>query len=158
MATPQEIQKQLERIAKLYEQLGEKNPFDKMDPAKIAASTDEVKKLEIAILGATTAVTAMNAEVEDIRSAFMATVGELKKTTVGLNMSTRVFRDFGSIAQQIKYDQEGIVDLTEKDVKALREKFNVTLSNLEASKGQLEADKQNLLDRQAAGENVNKEL
>jgi len=58
----------------------------------------------------------------------------------------------------IKYDQEGIVDLTEKDVKALREKFNVTLSNLEASKGQLEADKQNLLDRQAAGENVNKQL
>lgn len=156
--SPEEIQKQLERIAKLYEQLGEKNPFAKMDPAKIAASTDEVKKLEIAILGATTAVTAMNAEVEDIRSAFMATVGEIKKTTVGLNMSTRVFRDFGSIAQQIKYDQEGIVDLTEKDVKALREKFNVTLSNLEASKGQLEADRQNLLDRQAAGENVSKQL
>ena len=119
MATPQEIQKQLERIAKLYQQLGEKNPFAKMDPAKISASTDEVKKLEIAIVGATTAVTAMNAEVDDIRSAFMATVGEIKKTTVGLNMSTRVFRDFGSIAQQIKYDQEGIVDLTEKDVKAL---------------------------------------
>lgn len=156
--SPEEIQKQLERIAKLYEQLGEKNPFAKMDPAKIAASTDEVKKLEIAILGATTAVTAMNAEVEDIRSAFMATVGEIKKTTVGLNMSTRVFRDFGSIAQQIKYDQEGIVDLTEKDVKALREKFNVTLSNLEASKGQLKADRQNLLDRQAAGENVDKQL
>ena len=44
--SPEEIQKQLERIAKLYEQLGEKNPFAKMDPAKIAASTDEVKKLE----------------------------------------------------------------------------------------------------------------
>jgi hypothetical protein len=156
--SPEEIQKQLERIAKLYQQLGEKNPFAKMDPAKISASTDEVKKLEIAIVGATTAVTAMNAEVDDIRSAFMATVGEIKKTTVGLNMSTRVFRDFGSIAQQIKYDQEGIVDLTEKDVKALREKFNITLSNLEASKGQLESDRQNLLDRQAAGENVNKQL
>ena len=40
--TPEEIQKQLERIAKLYQQLGEKNPFAGADASKIANATDEV--------------------------------------------------------------------------------------------------------------------
>ncbi len=43
MATPQEIQKQLERIAKLYDQLGEINPFAGADASTISQSEVKLK-------------------------------------------------------------------------------------------------------------------
>ncbi len=61
MATPQEIQKQLERIAKLYDQLGEKNPFAGADASKISQSEAEVKKLSDSLNGVTNKIKEINA-------------------------------------------------------------------------------------------------
>ena len=49
MATPKEIQKQLEKIQKLYDQLGKSNPFAGADADAISKSTKEVQKLEDAL-------------------------------------------------------------------------------------------------------------
>lgn len=154
------VKKDLEQIAKLYEQLGrpENNPFRNMKAEDVAKSKDQVELLNNSLETTSERVKALSVEVDDIRSAFMATVGEINKTTPGLNMANKAFKDFSSIATQIRNDQQGINELNEKDVENLRKKFNTTVENLEASKKQLESDRQNLLDRQAGGENVNKQL
>ena len=154
------IKKDLEQIAKLYEQLGkpENNPFRNMKAEDVAKSKDQVELLNNSLETTSEKVRALSVEVDDIRSAFMATVGEINKTTPGLNMANKAFKDFSSIATQIRNDQQGINELSEKDVENLRKKFDITVANLGASKEQLEADRQSLLDRQASGENVTKQL
>ena len=92
MATPQEIQKQLERIAKLYDQLGETNPFAGADASTISQSEAEVKKLSDSLSGVTNKIKEINADVEGLVGAFKATVDEISNTKSGLVDSRKIFK------------------------------------------------------------------
>ena len=123
--TPEEIQKQLERIAKLYQQLGEKNPFAGADASKIANATDEVKKLNDAFKGVESRVDNINSDLNGLVGAFKATLDEVTATSQGLKDSSKAFRELTSIASKLQQDQQGIVDLTAKDLTNLRNKYTL---------------------------------
>ena len=94
MATPKEIQKQLDRIAKLYKELGESNPFAGLDPSKIAAASAETKKLNDALEGVETRVKSISSDLDGLVGAFKATLDEVTATSSGLRDSTKAFREF----------------------------------------------------------------
>ena len=97
MATPQEIQKQLERIAKLYEQLGEKNPFAGVDASKISQSEAEVKKLSDSLNGVTNKIKEINEDSEGLVGAFKATIDEISGVKSGLVDSRKIFKELTSV-------------------------------------------------------------
>lgn len=131
MATPQEIQKQLERIAKLYDQLGEKNPFAGADASTISQSEAEVKKLSDSLNGVTNKIKEINADVEGLVGAFKATVDEISNTKSGLVDSRKIFKELTSVAEKLQQDQAGITELNQKDVEVLRQKFDTNKGLLE---------------------------
>ena len=137
MATPQEIQKQLERIAKLYDQLGEKNPFAGADASKISQSEAEVKKLSDSLNGVTNKIKEINADVEGLVGAFKATVDEISNTKSGLVDSRKIFKELTSVAEKLQQDQAGITNLNEKDLDVLRQKFNLNENLLQQAESSL---------------------
>ena len=137
MATPQEIQKQLERIAKLYDQLGEKNPFAGADASKISQSEAEVKKLSDSLNGVTSKIKEINADVEGLVGAFKATVDEISNTKSGLVDSRKIFKELTSVAEKLQQDQAGITNLNEKDLDVLRQKFNLNENLLQQAESSL---------------------
>lgn len=138
--SPEEIQKQLERIAKLYQQLGEKNPFAGADATKISAATDEIKKLDDAFKGVESRVKDINSDLNGLVGAFKATLDEVTATSSGLRDSTKAFRELTSIASKLQQDQQGIVDLTEKDLTNLRKKYKLNQDLLLSSKDGVNAE------------------
>ena len=137
MATPQEIQKQLERIAKLYEQLGEKNPFAGADASKISQSEAEVKKLSDSLNGVNNKLKEINADVEGLVGAFKATVDEISGVKSGLVDSRIIFKELTSVAEKLQQDQAGIINLNEKDLDVLRQKFDINKKDLKTAEDSL---------------------
>ena len=137
MATPQEIKKQLESIAKLYDQLGEKNPFAGADASKISQSEAEVKKLSDSLNGVTSKIKEINADVEGLVGAFKATVDEISNTKSGLVDSRKIFKELTSVAEKLQQDQAGITNLNEKDLDVLRQKFNLNENLLQQAESSL---------------------
>ena len=131
--SPEEIQKQLERIAKLYQQLGEKNPFAGADATKIANATDEVKKLNDAFKGVESRVKDISSDLDGLVGAFKATLDEVTATSSGLRDSSKAFRELTSIASKLQQDQQDIVELTEKDLANLRQKYKLNKDLLDQS-------------------------
>ncbi len=137
MATPQEIQKQLERIAKLYEQLGEKNPFAGADASKISQSEAEVKKLSDSLNGVTNKIKEINEDAEGLVGAFKATIDEISGVKSGLVDSRKIFKELTSVAEKLQQDQAGITNLNEKDLDVLRQKFDINKSDLKTAEDSL---------------------
>jgi len=131
--SPEEIQKQLERIAKLYQQLGEKNPFAGADATKIASATNEVKKLDDAFKGVESRVKDISSDLDGLVGAFKATLDEVTATSSGLRDSSKAFRELTSIASKLQQDQQDIVELTEKDLANLRQKYKLNKELLDQS-------------------------
>jgi hypothetical protein len=131
--SPEEIQKQLERIAKLYQQLGEKNPFAGADASKIANATDEIKKLDDAFKGVESRVKDINNDLNGLVGAFKSTLDEVTATSSGLRDSSKAFRELTSLASKLQQDQQGIVELTEKDLENLRKKYKLNKTLLDDS-------------------------
>lgn len=150
MATPQEIQKQLERIAKLYDQLGETNPFSGADASTISQSEAEVKKLSDSLNGVTSKIKEINADVEGLVGAFKATVDEISNTKSGLVDSRKIFKELTSVAEKLQQDQVGITELNQKDIEVLREKFDLNKNLL----SQAETSLQNQIDELLIKENL----
>ena len=145
MATPQEIQKQLENIAKLYDQLGEKNPFAGADASKISQSEAEVKKLNDSLNGVTNKIKEINADVDGLVGAFKATVDEISNTKSGLVDARKIFKELTSVAEKLQQDQVGITELNEKDIEVLRQKFNINKGLLEQAESSLKSQIDELL-------------
>ncbi len=137
MATPQEIQKQLERIAKLYEQLGEKNPFAGADASKLSQSEAEVKKLSDSLNGVNNKLKEINEDAEGLVGAFKATIDEISGVKSGLVDSRKIFKELTSVAEKLQQDQAGITNLNEKDLDVLRQKFDINKKDLKTAEDSL---------------------
>ena len=90
-------------------------------------------------------------------TGFKRLVQEITNSNVGIKETTKSFNKLSSIAERIQSYQKGYSDLTSKDLKKLREQFNIEkqrLSNvksiLEDKKLLLEAEKQNLTIQKSA--------
>ena len=122
MATPKEIQKQLEKIQKLYDQLGKKNPFAGADADKISNSTKEVQKLGDALEGVQNKVDNLDQTFSDLQTQLRNTINEIKK---GPDATTRLAKGFRGVLAEVKkltYEEEGLDRLSIDQLKNLKKR------------------------------------
>ena len=117
---PKKIEEQLKRIQKLYTQLGETNPYAGMDPSKIAASTNEVRKLDNALEGIESRVENIGQSFSDLEKQLSATINEIKK---GPDATKRLAKGFQGINAEVKklvYEEEGLDRLNIKQLQNIK--------------------------------------
>ena len=122
MATPKEIQKQLEKIQKLYDQLGKTNPFAGADAGAISKSTQEVNKLSAALKGVQSDVDGLDQTFTDLQTQLRNTINEIKK---GPDATARLAKGFKGVlaeVQKLAYEEEGLDRLNIDQLKTLKKR------------------------------------
>ena len=122
MATPKEIQKQLEKIQNLYDQLGKTNPFAGADADAISKSTKEVQKLGDALEGVQGKVDNLDQTFSDLQTQLRNTINEIKK---GPDATTRLAKGFRGVLAEVKklaYEEEGLDRLSIDQLKNLKKR------------------------------------
>ena len=122
MATPKEIQKQLEKIQKLYNQLGKTNPFAGADADAISKSTKEVQKLGDALEGVQSKVDNLDQTFSDLQTQLRNTINEIKK---GPDATARLAKGFRGVLAEVKklaYEEEGLDRLSIDQLKNLKKR------------------------------------
>jgi hypothetical protein len=100
----------------------------------------------------------LTGEIGYATAGFKKLVQEITNSNIGVRETTKAFNKLSSIAERIQSYQKGYSDLTSKDLKKLKEQFDVekqrlfnTQDILKDKKALLEAEKQNLtIQRNAA--------
>lgn len=137
MATPKEIQKQLERIQKLYDQLGKSNPFAGADAEAISRSTKEVEKLGDALEGVENRVNNLDQTFSNLQTQLRNTVNEIKK---GPDATSRLAKGFRGVLNEVKkltYEEEGLDKLSIDQLKTLKKKASQRQSDASAAAKEL---------------------
>ena len=137
MATPKEIQKQLERIQKLYDQLGKSNPFAGADAEAISKSTKEVEKLGDAVEGVENRVSNLDQTFSNLQTQLRNTVNEIKK---GPDATSRLAKGFRGVLNEVKkltYEEEGLDKLSIDQLKTLKKKASQRQSDASAAAKEL---------------------
>ena len=137
MATPKEIQKQLERIQKLYDQLGKSNPFAGADAEAISKSTKEVEKLGDALQGVESRVSNLDQTFSNLQTQLRNTVNEIKK---GPDATSRLAKGFRGVLNEVKkltYEEEGLDKLSIDQLKTLKKKSSQRQSDASAAAKEL---------------------
>ena len=122
MATPKEIQKQLERIQKLYDQLGKSNHFAGADAEAISKSTKEVKKLGDALEGVENRVNNLDQTFSDLQTQLRNTINEIKKGPDATSRLAKGFRGVLSEVKKLTYEEEGLNKLNIDQLKNLKKR------------------------------------
>ena len=78
MATPQEIQKLLDKLDKAYKQLGTKNPFKDWDSSNLKDAGEAAAQLEDALEGVQSRVENTSTSFKDLASTLGAIVKEIE--------------------------------------------------------------------------------
>ena len=123
MADLKGTEEQLQRIQKLYDDLGRENPFRGMDAATIAGSTKEVEKLKIAIKGVEAETEKVNQTFSDLQQQLQATVDEIGGK--GPSATKRLEKGFRGVLNEVKkltYEEEGINNLSIAQLQTLKKK------------------------------------
>jgi hypothetical protein len=127
--TPEELQKQFEKLQKLATALGK--DLNKFNLKPIAEDTMLIGEL---IEKWNTELNDSLSSVNDLASGFKSVVQEISKGNVGINATKKTFNSLTSIAQQLAYEQSGINKLSEKELqtylkKSLQAKQDAKTSN-----------------------------
>ena len=137
MATPKEIQKQLERIQVLYDQLGKSNPFAGADANAISKSSKEVEKLADALQGVEDRVSNLDQSFSDLQTQLRNTVNEIKK---GPDATSRLAKGFRGVLNEVKklaYEEEGLDKLSLDQLKTLKRRASQRQSDASAAAKEL---------------------
>ena len=137
MATPKEIQKQLEKIQKLYNQLGKTNPFAGADADAISKSTKEVQKLGDALEGVQSKVDNLDQTFSDLQTQLRNTINEIKK---GPDATARLAKGFKGVLAEVKklaYEEEGLDRLSIDQLKNLKKRASQRQSDASAAAKEL---------------------
>jgi hypothetical protein len=115
--TPEELNKQFEKLQRLATTLGKNISNFNLGPvANDAALVGELiekwgNELDDSL-----------ASVNDLSTGFQSVVQEISKGNVGLASTKKTFNSLTSLAQQLAYDQAGINKLSEKELQTLLKK------------------------------------
>ena len=124
MATPDlaALQAQVEKLKRDYTDLTKKpaSLFDVSNPIKAAAA---VKSLTDQIELAKEKASRLEEGFGGIYETVVAIVGELKKNNTQADLATKAFGKIQSITQKLKYDQQGISELSLKELKNNKKKL-----------------------------------
>jgi hypothetical protein len=124
MATPQEIQKLLDKLDKAYKQLGTKNPFKDWDSSNLKDAGEAAAQLEDALEGVQSRVENTSTSFKDLASTLGAIVKEIDPKAANATKSfTTGFKNIIKEAKQLQYEEEGINKLSKKQLETLQERI-----------------------------------
>ena len=118
-----EIKTSLKEIQKLYDTLSLQNPFEGVNPKKLASSANEVKKLKDNLQDARDAVSDMDGESGDLFKSWRAITDEVKGNKKILNDSKNTVSKINDLSKQLKDHQTNITTLSSKDLNSIKSKL-----------------------------------
>ena len=137
--TPEELNKQFEKLQRLATTLGKNlNSFNLTPVARDAALVGELIEKWGSELDESLA------SVNDLSSGFQSVVQEISQGNIGLAATKKTFNSLTSIAQQLAYDQAGINKLSEKELETLIKKSQQAKVDAKANNDALEKRKEKL--------------
>ena len=137
--TPEELNKQFEKLQRLATTLGKNmSSFNLRPVVEDATLVGELiekwgKELDESL-----------ASVNDLSSGFQSVVQEISQGNIGLAATKKTFNSLTSIAQQLAYDQAGINKLSEKELETLIKKSQQAKVDAKANNDALEKRKEKL--------------
>jgi hypothetical protein len=137
----QEIKKLLDDIAKGYDTLRQKNPFDKFDTKGIKDVDQTINQLQDALDGVNARVEDFTESVSESYDAFKSIVSEIGKVNSGLNESRKSYSVAASLAQKIRDHELGITNLSSKQLKQVKEKLESSKQNLKSATSLLQEER-----------------
>jgi len=152
MATPEEIQKLLKELEKVYRDIGKTNPFKDFDASKIGDASAAISILNSGLRDAKRELDEVNGDLNEITTAFKKTVDEIKNTNSGLNLATKTMSGLSDIARKLKSDQAGINELTGKELENLKKQSLEKREDLKISKDLLTSRISELKELERKGE------
>jgi hypothetical protein len=160
MATPEEIQRLIKDLDKVYRDLGKVNPFASMNLNALGDATQQAQQLRTSLNSARQELADINADLSEVVVGFKKTLDEIKNTNNGLNLATKTFSGLSDIAKKLRYDQAGISELSikelgnlEKQAKQKREDLNISKDLLTSRIAELkELERKGQLDRKGTEE------
>lgn len=145
------VEANLKRIASYYQDLNENNPFSGANAKNIAASADEMQKLEDAVKGTSTRVKEIDNSLENLVTRFKSANNEIKTGSEGLKSMNQILSQQANAAEKVRNHQEGISILSVKQLQKESEKIKSAQSRLSIAKQLLEQEKTDLKEKKAAG-------
>ena len=124
MATPEEIEKLLNRLEKAYKQLGTKNPFRNFDTSNIKDAEEIISQLEDALEGVQSRVENTQSSFKDLSSTLKAIVKEIDPKAANATKSFSTgFKNIVKEAKQLQFEEEGINKLSKKQLIAIQDRI-----------------------------------
>ena len=96
------VEANLKRIATYYQDLNENNPFSGANAQNIAASVDEMQKLEDAVKGTATRVKEIDNSLETLVTRFKSANNEIKTGSEGLKSMNQILSQQANSAERVK--------------------------------------------------------
>jgi hypothetical protein len=134
MASPPEIQKLLDKLEAAYKKLGEANPFKNFNASAFNDINDAISVLNDGLSVSNEKLSFLDDDLSKISAGFKSIVDSIKTQNQALNLSARGFNNLSSLAQKLKNDQLGIIELNKKDLENLKKKAYEERANLSTAK------------------------
>ena len=141
----QEIKKLLDEIAKGYDTLRKKNPFDKFDSKGLQDVDQTINQLRDALDGVNARVEDFTESASESYNAFKSIVSEIGKVNSGLNESKKSYSVAASLAQKIRDHELGISNLSSKQLKQVKAKLESSKQNLKSATALLQEERTRLV-------------
>jgi hypothetical protein len=115
----------LDQIDKIYRSIGQQNPFQGVDPDKIAISEKEIKRLEVALSGVIKKANDLEEGFGGIAASIGLSLAEMNKQNNAVNSTVKAMRGLKSIADDLKNDQADLSQLSLKELENRRDKAKI---------------------------------
>ena len=147
MATPEEIKRLLDDLDAQYKKLGTSNPFKNFDASAFKDAADAVKILESGLSDVTRQLEIQANTLENVAAGFQSITQELQNQNKALSSTKSNYGKLEDIARSLRNEQQGIIKLSEKDLKTLAEKAKIAKQTLLDNKSTLEQQKKEILEK-----------
>jgi len=117
-ATPEELQKNFEKLQRLANQLGK--DFSSLNLRAVTDDADAVREL---LSAWQTELNDSRESLDSISSSFRDVVQQISKGNVGLNVARASFRKLAGLAEDISIHQAGINELNKQDLQSIQSKI-----------------------------------
>jgi len=148
MVTPEQIRELLSRLEKVYRDLGKENPFKNWNASAVGDAAAQAEILTTNLNAANRELNELNSDINETVVAFHKMVDEIKSTNSGLNLATKTMTGMSDIGRKLKYDQEGINELSGKELKILQQQYEQKRNDLKISKDILGSTISELIQKQ----------
>jgi hypothetical protein len=124
MATPQEIEKLLDRLDKAYKKLGERNPFKNFDTSNLKDAEATISQLEDALEGVVSRVENAQSSFKDLSDTLKSVVKEIDPKAANATKSFAAgFKSIIKEARQLQFEEEGLNKLSKKQLEKVQERI-----------------------------------